>query len=83
MNDKEKIIYTPKGLLDFANKSMIQKKTGKPFTHSDIESYIQRGNFPRYLGGLVISKVKSDNIGKSVYEILNVRILNKTNKYKK
>ncbi len=31
-----------------------QKQTGKPFTTSDVQSYIRRGHLPEYLGGFGI-----------------------------
>lgn len=46
------------------------KKSGEPFTTSDVQGYIRRGRLPNYLGGQTITLsteiegVKLYNIGK-------------------
>jgi len=53
MKKKEKILQknmAMAGLMRWLSKNKI-KRTETPFTISDVQSYIRRGNIPIYMGG--------------------------------
>ena len=81
VKEEKRLIYSLSGLVTYANEQFKQKKTGKIFEFNDVENYVKRGYFPRYLGGNVIKVIPKDKYGTPRYEILEEKIENKS-KYK-
>jgi hypothetical protein len=50
-------LYNLTTLTEFLNINYKSKKTGKPFTTTDVQFYIKRGYLPDYLGGDIIKLV--------------------------
>lgn len=61
------------GLTNFLNKNY-KKKGGGKFSRRDVLGYIERGNFPSYLGGNVIEKHKTPNCSIQLYNVLKEEI---------
>lgn len=56
--------YTLTGLLIYCQERALRKRGGGEFTISDIQGYVKRGKFPKYLGGMEIKKTTDNNLVK-------------------
>ena len=61
-------------LVEWLNKEYVIKKSGEPFTTSDVQGYINRGYLPRYLGGHTIKVDSSLVKGVNSYSIIPNKI---------
>lgn len=61
--------FTTVALVKFLNEKYGQKKTGKPFTLSDIQQYLRRGHLPRPYGFHPITLTYIQEIGINVISV--------------
>jgi len=62
--------FTLTQLTNFLNEKFGKKKSGVPFTVSDVQGYIRRGYLPPYLGGNEIMPLDLRFAGVKVYRLL-------------
>jgi hypothetical protein len=62
MIKEKKQTFTANGIRKYLNENFKCKKTLKQFTDQDVQGYIRRGNFPKYVMG-----------GRKIEEMNNVR----------
>jgi hypothetical protein len=59
-------------LVKWLNEKFKWKKSGYPFTISDVQGYIKRGHLPSYIGGHQITVDKQKVRGVSSYSVKEI-----------
>lgn len=68
--DLELELFTLTALTKYLNENYKNKKTGEPFTVSDVQSYCRRGKLPDYLGEIYIFKEDKIKPGVNLYYLV-------------